>query len=54
MTKEGKFIALNAEIYAPVGNWLPMSGLVTAWNSARILPSGYKVSDVQIEAPGLQ
>ena len=48
-TKEGNFIALSAEIYAPVGNWLPMSGLITAWNTARILPSGYKVSDVEIE-----
>ena len=44
----GEFLALEAAIEAPVGRWLPNSGLITGWNAARILPGGYAIKDVDI------
>lgn len=46
---DGTFLALEARIEAPVGPWLPNSGLVPAWNAARILPGGYDVPTVDIK-----
>ncbi len=44
----GRFLALTAEIEAPVGPWLPNSGLIPAWNAGRILPSGYRIATLDI------
>ncbi|WP_224814230.1 xanthine dehydrogenase family protein molybdopterin-binding subunit [Hasllibacter sp. MH4015] len=46
--KNGMFLALQAEIRAPVGPWLPNSALVPGWNAARILPGGYDVPTLDI------
>lgn len=46
---DGTFLALEARVYAPVGPWLPNSGLVPAWNAARILPGGYDIPSVDLE-----
>lgn len=52
LDKDGRFLALRAQTTAPLGHWLPNSGLIPAWNSARILPSGYSVGalDIRTEA----
>ncbi len=44
----GYFTAINAEVIAPVGPWLPNSGLIPAWNAARILPSAYCIPSISI------
>ncbi|WP_109466276.1 xanthine dehydrogenase family protein molybdopterin-binding subunit [Albibacillus kandeliae] len=46
----GTFLALRAEAVGPVGHWLPESGLVTSWNAARVLPSGYRVEALDVTA----
>lgn len=46
---QGIFLALEARIRAPVGPWLPNSGLIPGWNAARILPGGYDIPSVDIE-----
>ncbi|WP_461404419.1 xanthine dehydrogenase family protein molybdopterin-binding subunit [Falsiruegeria mediterranea] len=51
---QGNFLALDARIDAPVGSWLPNSGLITAWNAARLLPTGYKVGTLDIETKAIQ
>ncbi|MEZ5738773.1 MAG: xanthine dehydrogenase family protein molybdopterin-binding subunit [Burkholderiaceae bacterium] len=48
--RHGRFLALQARTDAPVGHWLPNSGLVTAWNSGRILPGGYRIEALDIQA----
>ncbi|MFT6023908.1 MAG: carbon-monoxide dehydrogenase large subunit [Ascidiaceihabitans sp.] len=50
----GKFLALRAEIEAPIGAWLPNSGLIPAWNAARILPSGYRIDALDITTRAVQ
>ena len=45
----GRFSALTAELRAPLGQWLPNSALIPAWNAARILPGPYMISSVNIE-----
>lgn len=45
---KGRFLALRAEVEAPLGRWLPNSALIPAWNAARILPGGYKIGSVEI------
>ncbi len=45
---DGKFLALQAAIEAPLGAWLPNSALIPAWNAARVLPGGYDISTVDI------
>ncbi|MEM7544217.1 MAG: xanthine dehydrogenase family protein molybdopterin-binding subunit [Pseudomonadota bacterium] len=45
---DGRFLALMAEVTAPLGHWLPHSALVPVWNAGRILPSGYRVAEVDI------
>lgn len=45
---EGRFTALSADIAAPLGHWLPNSGLVPAWNAARILPGPYALGVIDI------
>lgn len=49
---DGRFLALRAEIEAPLGHWVPNSGLVPAFNAGRVLPSGYGVPalDVRVRA----
>jgi carbon-monoxide dehydrogenase large subunit len=51
---QGKFLALQADITAPIGAWLPNSGLIPAWNAARILPSGYTIASVDISTKAVQ
>ncbi|OUS37439.1 xanthine dehydrogenase [Rhodobacterales bacterium 56_14_T64] len=48
LRSDGVFLALQAEVEGPVGKWLPNSALTTAWNAARILPSGYNISNLDI------
>ncbi|WP_425043376.1 xanthine dehydrogenase family protein molybdopterin-binding subunit [Primorskyibacter sp. S87] len=50
----GRFLALSAEITAPLGAWLPNSGLITAWNAARVLPCGYRVAALDISTVAQQ
>ncbi|MDG1470902.1 MAG: xanthine dehydrogenase family protein molybdopterin-binding subunit [Ascidiaceihabitans sp.] len=50
----GKFLALKAEIEAPIGAWLPNSGLIPAWNAGRILPSGYCIDALDITTCAVQ
>lgn len=49
VTRDGKFLALEARIEAPLGAWVPNSGLIPAWNAARILPCGYDIATVDIQ-----
>ncbi len=46
---EGKFLALRAEITAPVGCWLTNSSAVPAWNAGRILPGPYNVGSFAVQ-----
>ncbi len=45
---DGRFLALKAEVQAPLGHWVPNSGLIPAWNAARVLPSGYDIAELDI------
>lgn len=45
---DGRFLGLTAQIDAPLGYWLPNSGLIPAWNAARVLPGGYDIDVVDI------
>ena len=47
---EGRFLAIEARIEAPVGGWVSGTGLMPAFNAARILPSGYIIPALDIEA----
>lgn len=49
VARDGTFLALEARVEAPLGAWVPNSGLVPAWNAARILPCGYDIPSVDIE-----
>lgn len=49
LAADGTFLALEARIHAPLGAWVPNSGLVPAWNAARILPCGYDIPTVDIK-----
>ncbi|MCZ4351337.1 xanthine dehydrogenase family protein molybdopterin-binding subunit [Roseovarius aestuarii] len=44
----GRFISLSAEARAPVGHWMPNSGLIPAWNATRVWPGPYLVPAVDI------
>lgn len=44
----GEILALEAEIEADLGYWLPNSALIPAWNAARILPSAYRIEALDI------
>jgi aerobic carbon-monoxide dehydrogenase large subunit len=46
---DGRFLALEARIEAPVGGWLSGTALMPAFNAARILPSGYVIPALDIE-----
>lgn len=46
---EGRFLALEARIEAPLGGWASGTGLMPAYNAARILPSGYIIPALDIE-----
>lgn len=48
VSEDGTFLAVEAQISAPVGPWLPNSALIPAWNAARILPGPYDVPTVDI------
>lgn len=48
LAEDGQFLALEAEVEAPLGHWLPNSALVPAWNAARILPGAYDIAHVSI------
>lgn len=47
---EGRFLALEARISAPLGRWLPNSALIPVWNAARVLPGPYDVASLDIVA----
>jgi carbon-monoxide dehydrogenase large subunit len=47
---EGNFLGLEARIDAPVGGWISGTGLMPAFNAGRILPSGYAIPALDIEA----
>lgn len=49
LRQDGTFLAIEAQVEAPVGRWLPNSALITAWNAARILPGGYDIDVVNVE-----
>ncbi|MGI9373511.1 MAG: xanthine dehydrogenase family protein molybdopterin-binding subunit, partial [Hyphomicrobiales bacterium] len=46
---DGHFLALEADIKAPLGHWMPTSAAIPAWNAARILPGPYAVKNVDIK-----
>jgi carbon-monoxide dehydrogenase large subunit len=46
---DGRFLALEARIEAPVGGWVSGTGLMPAFNAARILPSGYEIPALDID-----
>ena len=48
VSKDGDILALQAVVEGPLGHWLPNSALTTAWNAARILPTGYDVANLDI------
>ncbi|MEO0496772.1 MAG: xanthine dehydrogenase family protein molybdopterin-binding subunit [Pseudomonadota bacterium] len=50
---DGGFLALEAQIEAPVGRWLPNSGLIPAWNGGRILPGPYEIEAVNIQTQAI-
>lgn len=54
LDEDGNFLALEARVEAPIGAWLPNSGLITAWNAGRVLPSGYRVAALDVESKALQ
>jgi carbon-monoxide dehydrogenase large subunit len=54
LDENGQFLSLRATTQAPIGPWLPNSGLIPAWNAARILPSAYRVPSVDIETIAAQ
>lgn len=45
---DGRFLALEARVDAPLGHWLPNSALIAAWNAARVLPGGYDIDVIDI------
>lgn len=45
---DGRFLALEAEVQAELGAWVPNSGLIPAWNAARVLPSGYAIDTLKV------
>ena len=49
----GRFTAMEARITAPLGHWLPTSGLIPALNAARVLPSGYDIPSVRIHSQAM-
>ncbi|MGR3502379.1 xanthine dehydrogenase family protein molybdopterin-binding subunit [Pseudaestuariivita sp.] len=54
VAEDGTFLALHAKVTAPIGPWLPNSGLIPAWNAARMLPCGYDIDTVQITTTAQQ
>jgi carbon-monoxide dehydrogenase large subunit len=47
---QGRFTALEADIAAPLGPWLPNSALIPALNAGRVLPCAYDIAAVAIRA----
>jgi aerobic carbon-monoxide dehydrogenase large subunit len=52
LARDGRFLALKAEVAFPLGHWMPFSGAVPARNAARILPGPYRVPAVAIAMRG--
>jgi carbon-monoxide dehydrogenase large subunit len=50
LSSDGRMLGLRANLLFPLGWWVPFSGLVPAWNAARILPGPYDVPAVDIAA----
>ncbi|MEM0907766.1 MAG: xanthine dehydrogenase family protein molybdopterin-binding subunit [Pseudomonadota bacterium] len=40
---DGTFLGLKATMQTPLGQWLPTSAAVPAWNAGRILPAAYDI-----------
>ena len=53
VSEDGRFLALRAEMIAPLGHWLTNSAAIPAWNAGRILPGPYAVEAVDISARAL-
>ncbi len=54
VSSEGKFLALEAKVVAPVGSWLTNSSAIPAWNAARILPGAYNIEAYKLKTKGLR
>ncbi len=52
LSEDGEFLGLRARVQCPLGNWLPFSAAVPAWNAGRILPGPYDIPavDIHVEA----
>lgn len=50
----GHILGMSAHIEAPIGAWVPNSGLIPAWNAARVLPSGYNVPALEVTTKAIQ
>lgn len=50
LTANGRMLGLRAELTFPLGWWVPYSGLVPAWNAARILPGPYEIPALSVDA----
>ena len=53
LAADGRFLSLKADIVSPLGNWLPTSAAIPAWNAARILPGPYMIEEVEIVTRGV-
>ncbi|MEQ8344973.1 MAG: xanthine dehydrogenase family protein molybdopterin-binding subunit [Sneathiellaceae bacterium] len=49
---DGRFLALQARIDAPLGHWLTTSAAVPLWNAGRILPGPYLVPALDVAVRG--
>lgn len=54
LDEAGNFLGLRAQVTAPLGPWLPNSALISAWNGARVLPSGYRVGALDLSTRAVQ
>ncbi len=50
--ENGTFLALTADVEAPLGHWLPNSAAIPAWNAARILPGPYRIDHINATTSG--
>lgn len=49
---DGRFLALEAQVDAPLGHWLTTSAAVPLWNAGRILPGPYAVGALAVSVRG--
>ena len=51
--RQGKFLALIADVVAPIGSWMTNSCQIPAWNAARILPGPYAIENFELQTRGI-